>query len=74
LASGMRRPYREVGMDGWWWIPIVLVAWLAVATVLALWLGPVLRSWSLAREALDQETAGMLARPRRPLRHWRQAS
>jgi hypothetical protein len=33
-------------MDGWWWIPIGLVAWFTVAMVLALWLGQVLRNCS----------------------------
>ncbi len=40
-------------MDGWWWLPIGLVAWFAVATAVALLLGPVLRSCAQAREALD---------------------
>jgi hypothetical protein len=43
-------------MDGWWWIPIGLVTWFAVATAVALLLGPVLRSCSQARKALDQDT------------------
>jgi hypothetical protein len=57
-------------MDGWWWIPIGLVTWFAVAMAVALWLGTVLRSCSQAREALDQGTARMPALPRQPLRHW----
>jgi hypothetical protein len=44
-------------MDAWWWIPIGLVAWSAVAAAVGLWLGPVLRSCSQAREALDQHMA-----------------
>ncbi len=43
-------------MDWWWWIPIGIVAWFAVGTVVALWLGRVLRSCSQAREALDVYT------------------
>ena len=38
-------------MDGWWWIPIGLVTWFAVAMAVALWLGAVLRNCSQAREA-----------------------
>jgi hypothetical protein len=49
-----------VDMDGWWWMPIGLVAWFAVAMAVALWLGQVLRSCSQARETLDQHTARML--------------
>jgi hypothetical protein len=45
-------------MDGWWWwIPVGLVTWFAVSLAVAMWLGPVLRSCSQAREALDQGTA-----------------
>ena len=50
-------------MDGWWWIPIGLVTWFAVALAVALWLGAVLRSCSQAREALDHGTASMPALP-----------
>jgi hypothetical protein len=58
-------------MDGWWWIPIGLVIWFAVAIAVALWLGPVLRSCSRAREALEQDTARVLDLPGQPLRHRR---
>jgi len=61
-------------MDIWWWIPIGLVAWFAVATAVALLLGPVLRSCSQAREAQDQYTAKILALPLKPPPDWRQAS
>jgi hypothetical protein len=57
-------------MNWWWWIPIGLVTWFAVAITVALWLGPVLRSCSQAREALDEDTARVLALPRHALRHW----
>ncbi len=45
-------------MDGWWWLPIGLVAWFAVAMAVALWLGPVLRGCAQAREALDDQFQG----------------
>ena len=61
-------------MDAWLWIPIGLVVWLALSVVVGLWLGPVLRSCSQAREALDQHMAEILAMPQEPSRHWRQAS
>jgi hypothetical protein len=67
-------PAREVDMDMWWWIPIGLVAWFAVATAVALLLGQVLKSCSQAREAQDCHTAKILALPQKPLRYWRQAS
>jgi hypothetical protein len=40
-------------MDAWWWVPVILVAWFAVAVAVGLWLGPVLRYCSQAREALE---------------------
>ncbi len=55
-AVGIRdatRRYKEVDVDGWWWLPIGLVAWFAVAMAVALWLGPVLRGCAQAREAGD---------------------
>jgi len=61
-------------MDGWWWLPIGLIAWSAVAMAMALWLGPVLRSCSQPREALDSSQGQDASVPRRPLRHWRQAA
>jgi hypothetical protein len=65
----------EVGVDTWWWIPIGLVAWFAVATAAGLLLGRVLKSCSRAREAQDLHTAKILALPRKPPpKHWRQAS
>ena len=57
-----------------WCIPIGLTVWFAVAVGLGLWLGPVLRSCSQARAALDQHTAEILAMPRKPSPPWRQAS
>ena len=59
-------------MDARWWIPIGLAGWFALSVAVGLWLGPVLRGCSQAREALDQHTAGILAVP--PPRPWRQAS
>jgi len=62
-------------MDAWWWILIGLTGWFAVAGALGLWLGPVLRSCSQAREAWDQHTAEILAMPHKPpAQPWRQAS
>jgi hypothetical protein len=61
-------------MDMWWWIPIGLVAWFAVATAVALLLGQVLKSCSRAREAQDYHLAKILALPRKPPKYWRQAS
>jgi hypothetical protein len=61
-------------MDAWWWIPIGLVAWSAVAAAVGLWLGPVLRSCSQAREALDQHMAEILAMPQKLPQNWRQAA
>jgi hypothetical protein len=55
-------------MDGWWWIPIGLVTWFAVAMAVALCLGLVLRSCSQAREAPGQDASRMPARPRQPVR------
>jgi hypothetical protein len=40
-------------MNAWWWVPIGLVAWSGVSLAVGLWLGPVLRRASQAREALD---------------------
>ena len=40
---------------GLWWVPIGLAAWLLVAIVAALCIGPVLRRSSEARKALDQQ-------------------
>ena len=40
-------------MDAWWWVPVALTAWFAVAVAVGLWLGPVLRHCSQAREALE---------------------
>lgn len=42
-------------MDAWWWIPVGLVAWFAVAVAAALFLGPVLRNCSRRREALSRK-------------------
>ena len=69
----MMHRHGEADMGGWW-IPIGLAIWFAVATAVALWLGPVLGSCTQAREALDQHTAKILALPQRPAKHWRHAS
>jgi hypothetical protein len=61
-------------MGAWWWIPIGLAAWFALSVAAGLWLGPVLRGCSQARETLDQNAAGILAMSRKPPRPRRQAS
>ena len=61
-------------MDAWWWIPIGLVAWFAVAVAIGLWLGAVLRTCSRAREAVDQHTAEILPMPQGPSQYSRRAS
>jgi hypothetical protein len=61
-------------MNAWWWVPIGLVAWFAVAVAVGLWLGPVLRTCSQAREAQDQHTAEILAMPQKPPSYDRLAS
>ena len=45
-------------MNAWWWVPISLVAWVAVSVAVGLWLGPVLRRCSQAREAQEAGSAG----------------
>ena len=42
-------------MDPWWWVPIGLAAWFVVALAIALWLGPILRRSSQAREGPGQQ-------------------
>jgi len=42
-------------MNAWWWVPIGLAAWCGVSLVVGLWLGPVLRRSSQARDALDAQ-------------------
>ena len=38
-------------MNVWSWVPIGLVAWFGVSIAVGMWLGPVLRHCSQAREA-----------------------
>jgi hypothetical protein len=54
-------------MNVWWWLPIGLVAWFALAVAAGLWLGPVLRRCSQAREALDRQTLDRQAPDRQAL-------
>jgi hypothetical protein len=42
-------------MDAWWWVPIGLAAWFAVAAAGGLLIGPFLRQCSRAREALERQ-------------------
>jgi hypothetical protein len=63
----------EVDVDAWWWIPIGLVAWFALSVAVGLWLGPVLKSCSQARDAPDRHGAETVAVSHEPPRDWRQA-
>jgi len=65
---------REAGMDVWWWLLIGLIAWFAVSVAVGLWLGPVLRHCSQAREALDAHVGEIPAGPHAPPLYWQQAS
>lgn len=53
-------------MDAWWWVPVALTAWFAVAVAAGLWLGPVLRRWSQARKVLEPHTVRTGARAHIP--------
>jgi hypothetical protein len=57
-------------MYAWSWMPIGVAAWFALSVAVGLWLGPVLKSCSQARHALDRHTAEILAVPQ----DWQQAS
>jgi hypothetical protein len=39
-------------MNAWSWVPIGLAAWSGVSLAVGMWLGPVLKHCSQAREAL----------------------
>ena len=60
-------------MNPWGWVPVGLIAWFAAAVALGLWLGPVLRRWSQAVEALDPYRE-MPAGLKEPARRWQRAS
>jgi hypothetical protein len=49
-------------MNPWWWVPIGLVAWFALAVAVGLLLGPVLRRSSQARDALDRQASEAMDR------------
>jgi hypothetical protein len=53
-------------MNAWWWVPIGLAAWSGASLAVGLWLGPVLRRASQAREALDAQTGETLAGHQEP--------
>jgi hypothetical protein len=61
-------------MNLWWWLPIGLVAWFALAVAVGLCLGPVLRRGSQAREALDRQARQQPDKRTEPPRHRKQAS
>jgi hypothetical protein len=61
-------------MNAWWWVPIGLVAWFAVSVAVGLWLGPVLRRCSQAREALEARMGEMPGRLQEPRQYRQQAS
>ena len=62
-------------MNAWWWVPTGLVAWFAVSVAVGLWLGPVLRRCSQAREALELEArmGEMSASLQEPRQYWQRA-
>jgi hypothetical protein len=53
-------------MNVWWWVPIGLVAWFGVSLAVGLFLGPVLRRSSRAREALEADMGETPARRESP--------
>jgi len=52
-------------MDLWWWVLIGLAAWFVVALGIAVFIGPVLRGSSQAREVIDQQLGDVPGKPRR---------
>ena len=60
------RHWGEADVSAWWWVPIGLVAWFGVSLAVGLFLGPVLRRASRAREALDAREGETLAEPQEP--------
>jgi hypothetical protein len=57
-----------------WWVPTGLVAWFVVSVAVGLWLGPVLRRCSQAREALEARMGEKPVRLQEPGGYWQQAS
>jgi hypothetical protein len=53
-------------MNAWWWVPIGLIAWCGVSPAVGLWLGPILRRCSQARDALDARESGTPAGREKP--------
>jgi hypothetical protein len=53
-------------MNPWWWVPIGLVAWFLVALAIALFVGPLLKRSSQAREALERQSGEMPDEPHEP--------
>ncbi len=49
-----------------WWVPIGLVAWLSVSLAVGLLLGPILKRYAQAREALDAHEGETPAEPQEP--------
>lgn len=60
-------------MNPWWWVPIGLAAWFLVAIAVSLFIGPVLRRSSQAREFFDQGPEETSDEPK-PSQDERQAS
>jgi hypothetical protein len=59
-------PGGEADMNGWWWVPIGLAVWLGVSLTVALFVAPVLRRSTQAREALDVREGETPAEPQEP--------
>jgi hypothetical protein len=43
-------------MNAWSWVPTGLIAWSGASLAVGVWLGPILRRCSQAREAMDTPT------------------
>jgi len=50
-SAARRLPAGGADINTWWWVAIGFAAWPALAGAVGLWLGPVLRHCSQARDA-----------------------